>query len=101
MVSDMAKLIDIGRIVVNLRGRRAGKKAVVVAIVDENFVLVTGPKELNGVKRRRMNVDHLMPLAIKLDIPRGANDEDVLKALKDRNLETLMREEVKIPAHRI
>jgi len=101
MVSDMAKLIDIGRIVVILRGRRAGKKAVVVDIVDENFVLVTGPKELNGVKRRRMNVDHLMPLAIKLDIPRGANDEDVLKALKDRNLETLMREEVKIPAHRI
>ncbi|RLE73811.1 MAG: 50S ribosomal protein L14e [Thermoprotei archaeon] len=97
----MAKLIDIGRIVVILRGRRAGKKAVVVDIVDENFVLVTGPKELNGVKRRRMNVDHLMPLAIKLDIPRGANDEDVLKALKDRNLETLMREEVKIPAHRI
>jgi len=101
MVSNMAKLIDIGRIVVILRGRRAGKKAVVVDIVDENFVLVTGPKELNGVKRRRMNVDHLMPLAIKLDIPRGANDEDVLKALKDRNLETLMREEVKIPAHRI
>jgi len=101
MVSNMAKLIDIGRIVVILRGRRAGKKAVVVDIVDENFVLVTGPKELNGVKRRRMNVDHLMPLAIKLDIPRGASDEDVLKALKDRNLETLMREEVKIPAHRI
>jgi len=101
MVSDMAKLIDIGRIVVILRGRRAGKKAVVVDIVDENFVLITGPKELNGVKRRRMNVDHLMPLAIKLDIPRGANDEDILKALKDRNLETLMREEVKIPAHRI
>jgi len=94
----MPKLIDIGRIVVILRGRRAGKKAVVVDIIDENFVLVTGPKELNGVKRRRMNVDHLMPLAVKIEISRGASDEDVLKAIKERNLENLIKEEVRIPA---
>ncbi|MHA1589987.1 MAG: 50S ribosomal protein L14e [Candidatus Njordarchaeales archaeon] len=97
----MGKLIDIGRIVVILRGRRAGKKAVVVDIIDENFVMITGPKELNGVKRRRMNVDHLMPLSVKLDIPRGASDEEVLKAIKDRGLEDLLKEEVRIPAHRL
>ena len=34
----MVKLIDIGRIVVITRGRRAGKKAVVVDIIDENYV---------------------------------------------------------------
>ncbi|MHA1616895.1 MAG: 50S ribosomal protein L14e [Candidatus Njordarchaeales archaeon] len=97
----MSRLIDIGRVIVILRGRRAGKKAVVVDIIDENFVMITGPKELNGVKRRRMNVDHIMPLAVKLDIPRGASDEEVLKAIKERGLESLMKEEVKIPAHRL
>ncbi len=97
----MAKLIDIGRVVVITRGRRAGKKAIVVDIIDENFVLITGPKELNGVKRRRMNVDHLMPLSIKVEIPRGASDEEVVNAIRERELETLLKEEVRIPAHRL
>jgi len=100
-VKNMAKLIDIGRVVVITRGRRAGKKAIVVDIIDENFVLITGPKELNGVKRRRMNVDHLMPLSIKVEIPRGASDEEVVNAIRERELETLLKEEVRIPAHRL
>jgi len=94
----MVKIFDIGRVVVILRGRRAGRKAVVVDIIDDNFVLVTGPKILNGVKRRRMNVDHLMPLQIRLDITRGASDDDVLKAIKDRGLEEFFKEKVSIPA---
>lgn len=97
----MAKLIDIGRIIVILRGRRAGKKAVIVDIIDENFVLITGPKELNGVKRRRMNIDHIMPLKFKLDIPRGADDNKVLEEIKNKELEKLLREEVRVPLQRL
>ncbi len=97
----MAKLIDIGRIIVILRGRRAGKKAVVVDIIDENFILITGPKALNGVKRRRMNIDHVMPLNFKLDIPRGADDDKVLEEIKNKQLESLMREEIRIPLQRL
>jgi len=93
----MSKIIDIGRIVVITRGRRAGKKAVVIDIIDENFVLITGPKSLNGVKRRRMNVDHLMPLSIRIDISRGADDSEVLKALEEQNIKNLMLEPVRIP----
>jgi len=97
----MAKLIDIGRIVVILRGRRAGKKAVVVDIIDENFVLITGPKELNGVKRRRMNIDHIMPLNFKVEIPRGADDSKVLEEVRNKQLEKLLREEIRIPLQRL
>ncbi len=97
----MAKLIDVGRLVVILRGRRAGKKAVVVDIIDENFVLITGPKELNGVKRRRMNIDHLIPLNFRIDIPRGADDSTVLEEIKNKKLEETMREEIRIPVHRL
>ncbi len=97
----MVKLIDIGRIVVIIQGRRAGKKAVVVDIIDENFVVVTGPKTINGVKRRRMNVDHIIPINMKIDIERGAEDEAVLEKLKERELEKFMVEPVRIQVHRI
>ena len=97
----MVKLIDIGRIVVITAGRRAGKKAVIVDIEDEKFVVVTGPKELNGVKRRRMNINHIIPLNMKLDVAKGAEDEVVLNQIKERDLEEFMKESVRIPAHRL
>ncbi|MEM1684787.1 MAG: KOW motif-containing protein, partial [Nanopusillaceae archaeon] len=36
--------IEIGRICVKLRGREAGRKCVIVDIIDENFIVITGPK---------------------------------------------------------
>ncbi|MEX2688870.1 MAG: 50S ribosomal protein L14e [Candidatus Njordarchaeum guaymaensis] len=97
----MVKLIDIGRIVVITRGRRAGKKAVVVDIIDENYVLITGPKELNGVKKRRMNIDHILPLSIKVDINRGASDDEVLEAIRKQGLEETFKEVIKILAYKV
>ncbi|CAB50062.1 MULTISPECIES: 50S ribosomal protein L14e [Pyrococcus] len=73
--------IDVGRIAVIIAGRRAGQKCVIVDIIDKNFVLVTGAG-LNKVKRRRMNIKHLEPLPEKIDIPRGASDEEVKAALE-------------------
>ena len=87
--------IEIGRICVKVGGREAGRKCVIVDISDENFVLVTGPKSLTGVKRRRANIKHLEPLEVKIDIPRGASDEEVLKALEQNNLVEFMKEHVK------
>ena len=87
--------IEIGRICVKLAGREAGRKCVIVDIIDENFVLITGPKSLTGVKRRRANIKHIEPLDIKIDIPRGASDEEVLKALEENNLVDFMKEKVK------
>lgn len=84
--------IEIGRVCVKLRGREAGRKCVIVDIIDENFVLVTGPKTLTGVKRRRANIDHIEPLDRKVAISKGASDEEVLKALEDEGLVDYMRE---------
>ncbi len=93
----MPRLYDIGRCCVILRGRRTGKKVVIVDIIDENFVLVTGPPSVTGVKRRRMNIDHLIPLNIKVNIERGASDEDIVKAIKNQKLEGFMKEPIRIP----
>lgn len=87
--------IEIGRICVKLCGREAGKKCVIVDIIDKNFVLITGPKPVTGVKRRRTNIKHLDPLPEKIDIKRGASDNDVIEALKAKGLLDAMAKPVK------
>ena len=91
------KVIEVGRICVKTRGREAGRKCVIVDIIDENFVLITGPKQLTGVKRRRANIDHIEVLDKKVEIPKGASDEEVLKALEEAGLVEFMREKIRIP----
>lgn len=87
--------IEVGRICVKIRGREAGRKCVIVGIIDQNYVLVTGPKSLTGVRRRRVNINHVEPLDRKIDIRPEASDEEVLKAIRDAGLEDYMRERVK------
>ncbi len=57
-------------------GREAGKRCVVADVVDETYVLVSGP----GIKRRRCNIGHLEPLDQKLKIRKGASDKTVEQA---------------------
>ena len=85
--------IDVGRICVKLVGREAGKKCVIVDVVDKNFVLITGPQELNGVKRRRVNVNHIEITERKVNIKRGESDEELVKAL-DEETQNYLREVV-------
>jgi large subunit ribosomal protein L14e len=73
--------IEIGRVCVKTHGREAGQRCIVVDIVDENFVLISGPKKLTGVRRRRTNVRHLEPTQEKIQIKTGASDDDLLKIM--------------------
>lgn len=70
--------MEVGRVCVKIAGREAGKKCVVVEKVDDTYVVVVG----KGVKRRRCNLKHLEPLPLKLDLPPGAGDEEVVKLLE-------------------
>lgn len=87
--------IEVGRICVKVAGREAGLKCVIVDVIDKNFVLVTGPKSITGVKRRRSNINHIEPLAQKVDVKRGASDEEVIEALKQKGLLEEMAKPVK------
>jgi large subunit ribosomal protein L14e len=87
--------IEVGRICVKLLGREAGRKCVVVDLTDKSFVLITGPKEVTGVKRRRANINHIEPLQETLDIKRGASDEEVTEALKAAGKMETMSQAVK------
>ena len=74
--------IEVGRICIKILGREAGKKCVIVDLVDKNYVLVTGPKTVTKIKRRRANINHLEPTNEKIEINRGATDAEVAEALK-------------------
>jgi large subunit ribosomal protein L14e len=73
--------IEVGRVCVKLNGRETGLKCVIVDVIDKNFVLVTGPQKLSGVRRRRTNVKHLEPTEDTIEVKKGASDEDVAKAI--------------------
>ncbi|MEM2099642.1 MAG: 50S ribosomal protein L14e [Candidatus Bathyarchaeia archaeon] len=74
--------IEVGRICVKQLGREAGRKCVIVDIIDKSFVLVTGPKKVTGVKRRRVNINHVAPTEDSIPIIRGASDDEVIKMLE-------------------
>jgi large subunit ribosomal protein L14e len=73
--------IEVGRICVKLNGREAGHKCVIVDVIDKNFVLVTGPKKVTGIRRRRTNVKHLELTEDIVEVKKGASDDDVSKAI--------------------
>jgi large subunit ribosomal protein L14e len=77
-------------------GRENGKKCVIIDVMDKSFVLVTGPKKITGVKRRRVNLNHVMPLEDKIEVKRGASDEEVTQALEAASKLQEMTQTVKI-----
>jgi len=87
--------IEVGRICIKLVGREAGRKCIIVDVMDKNFVLITGPKNVTSVKRRRANANHVEPLKDKIKIKRGAADEEVIEALKASDKLEEMKQMVK------
>ncbi len=73
--------IEVGRVCVKVAGRESGRKCVIVDVMDKSFVLVTGPKNVTGVKRRRVNINHVAPTEDTIKVKRGASDEEVTQML--------------------
>ena len=70
-------MIEVGRICVKIAGRDAGKKCVVVDILDKGYALIDGQ-----TRRRKCNILHLEPLDITVKLDKNANHESVVSALK-------------------
>ena len=68
---------DVGRVCLKLKGREAGARCVIVDVIDRNYVVVAGPE----VRRRRVNMSHLVPLDEAVKVQRGATDEEIAKDL--------------------
>jgi len=74
--------IEVGRVCVKVAGRESGRKCVIVDVMDKSFVLVTGPKKVTGIKRRRVNINHVAPTEDTIQVNRGASDEEVTQILE-------------------
>ncbi len=74
-------MFEIGRLCVKLAGRDAGKKCVVVEILEKHLVLIDGE-----TRRRKCNINHLEPLEQKLELKKGATHQDVAKTFEKLGL---------------
>jgi large subunit ribosomal protein L14e len=90
--------VEVGRICVKLAGRETGRKCVIIDVMDKSFVLITGPQKTTGVKRKRVNINHVRPLQDKIDIARGASDEEITAVLKNAGKLEEMVPDARVPA---
>jgi len=92
--------MEIGRVYTKLTGKDAGKKCVVVEIIDNNSVLIDG-----NVKRRKCNPKHLEPTTEKIEIEKGASTDQVkhglnkIGLLKERYISKIKRRDRKGKHH--
>ncbi|MCD6477374.1 MAG: 50S ribosomal protein L14e [Candidatus Aenigmarchaeota archaeon] len=90
-------MLEKGRICLKIAGREAGKYCVVVEPQNTSFVLITGPKTITRIKRRKCNVLHLEPTEHKLDIGSGT-DLEIENAWKNSGL--IEKLNIKLPRFR-
>jgi len=76
-------VIEPGRIVMKIAGREGGCYAVVLEIPKDSFVLITGPKSITGIKRRKCSIFHLEPTEHMLQ---AGTDEQLERAWKSSGL---------------
>lgn len=90
--------LDVGRICMKIAGREASRYCVIVEKVKDNFVLITGPKSITGVKRRKCNIDHIEPTEHKFDIGAKADDASIEGLWKGSGL--IEKLEINVPIKR-
>lgn len=74
-------LLTVGRLVVKIAGRDAGRTGVIVSILDEKHVLIDG-----GTRRKKANVNHLELLAQTIELKDNATRDEVKKTFEQLQL---------------
>ena len=75
-------MIEIGRLCVKIAGRDAGKKCVIIDVLEPNIVLIDGE-----TRRRKCNIKHLEFLEQKIDIAKKADRKTVTDVFKKLGIE--------------
>ncbi|MBD3203072.1 50S ribosomal protein L14e [Candidatus Woesearchaeota archaeon] len=65
-------MFDVGRVVIKIAGRDARKKAVIIDVLEDNYVLIDGE-----TRRRKCNIKHLEPIDKILKISKKASHKKV------------------------
>lgn len=81
-------MFEIGSLCVKIAGRDSGKKAIVIDILENNYVLIDGQ-----VRRKKCNIKHLEPLNKVLKIKKNASHEEVVDLFKKENIEIIEKKQ--------
>ena len=79
------RFVEVGRVIIVNYGPLVGKLAVIVDILTTTKVLVQGIK--GGIRRQELSLRRVTLTDYKIDIKRGAKQEEVFKALDDYKLD--------------
>ena len=86
-------LFEVGRLCVKIAGRDSGSKCVVVEELSAGYVLVDG-----NVRRKKVNVKHLEPLAEMIELKKKAAHEEVKAAFEKLGLPVWDKKSKKVAA---
>jgi large subunit ribosomal protein L14e len=75
-------MFEIGRLCMKIAGRDAGKKCVIIDVIDQHYVMIDGQ-----TRRRKCNINHLEPLNQLVQISKNAPVPEVIRVLKEINIE--------------
>ena len=75
-------LLEEGRVAVKKLGRDAGDKAVIMKVIDKNFVMI---KSHSRPKERKCNVKHLEFLNQKVSIGNASETDSLLDVEKKQD----------------
>ena len=75
-------MMEVGRICTKIAGRDAGKKCVIIDVLDDRFVIIDGE-----TRRRKCNVKHIEPSDNLIKISKKASHEEVKSEFKKLGIE--------------
>jgi large subunit ribosomal protein L14e len=74
--------MEIGRLCIKTAGRDAGKKCVIIDVIDEKLVMIDGE-----TRRRKCNIKHLEPLKETIKVAKNAAHSSVVAEFKKLGIE--------------
>lgn len=74
-------MFEVGRIFMKIAGRDSKKYGVILDKIDDNYVMVDGE-----VRRKKVNIKHIVPVKKKIDIEKNASHEKVVDAFNKLNI---------------
>jgi len=80
------RFVERGRVAVINYGEQAGKLCVIVDVVDQNRVLIDGPKTITGIPRQQYNLKRLALTKFKINIPKGARLKTLVREFRSSNI---------------
>mmetsp|Transcript_60539 Transcript_60539/g.187559 ORF Transcript_60539/g.187559 Transcript_60539/m.187559 type:complete len:133 (-) Transcript_60539:96-494(-) len=82
-MSMFKRFVEPGRLALITYGPCAGKMCTIIDIVDQQRVVVDGPKDVTGVARHMMPIRRLSLTDFKAGIIRGAREKTLRTALTE------------------